>query len=379
MNVSLDAQVGHPFGRYRVGDRGSRRAELGVCAVPCAGPDGRRLCGACGRRSARVSRSTRRGSPGARSMGLARPRARRPQRVVHPVAGRRSGVAVPRGWRVRAGPLDLERRACAPPSQRGGAAARGPRPRGAVEDLQRLLRVRARAAACRRLLWLLWRHRDQYTQWRNLVVGFTGVSLLIGLLPVAPPRLIPGLHMVDLAGRYHQSVYSTLGRASPISCRAVPSVHVGWAVMVAAAVIMVSTSRWRWLAVAHPVITPYVVVVTANHYWLDGVAALAVLGAVSRVAAPIPAQFGTVISMTSLAAPYPPVAGPTDRPPAAGFGCVTEQHAGLPPDSSSTGANLMTGMPKASRYTAFPPIDLPDRTWPNPSSRAAAVVQRRPP
>jgi 2-isopropylmalate synthase len=25
----------------------------------------------------------------------------------------------------------------------------------------------------------------------------------------------------------------------------------------------------------------------------------------------------------------------------------------------------MTGMPKASRYTAFPPIDLPDRTWPS--------------
>jgi 2-isopropylmalate synthase len=25
----------------------------------------------------------------------------------------------------------------------------------------------------------------------------------------------------------------------------------------------------------------------------------------------------------------------------------------------------MTGMPKASRYSAFPPIDLPDRTWPN--------------
>ena len=25
----------------------------------------------------------------------------------------------------------------------------------------------------------------------------------------------------------------------------------------------------------------------------------------------------------------------------------------------------MTGMPKASRYSAFPPIDIPDRTWPD--------------
>src|SRR4051794_17065900 len=62
------------------------------------------------------------------------------------------------------------------------------------------------------ILWLLWRHRDQYGKWRNLIVAFTGISLLIGFLPVAPPRLIPSLHMVDLAGRYHQSVYSDLGK-----------------------------------------------------------------------------------------------------------------------------------------------------------------------
>jgi hypothetical protein len=127
------------------------------------------------------------------------------------------------------------------------------------------------------LLWLLWRHRDQYARWRNLVVGFTGVSLVVGLLPVAPPRLVPGLHVVDLASRYHQSVYSSLGSGVSDQLSALPSVHVGWAVIVAAAVIIVSTSRWRWLALAHPVITLYVVVVTANHFWLDAVAAVAVL------------------------------------------------------------------------------------------------------
>jgi MFS superfamily sulfate permease-like transporter len=50
-------------------------------------------------------------------------------------------------------------------------------------------------------------------------------------------------------------------------------VHVGWALIVAIAVITVSRSRWRWLAAAYPVITLLVVVVTANHFWLDGVAA----------------------------------------------------------------------------------------------------------
>jgi hypothetical protein len=130
------------------------------------------------------------------------------------------------------------------------------------------------------LLWLLWRHRDHYSRWRNLVIAFTGVSLLLGFLPVAPPRLIPSLHMVDLAGRYHQSVYSGLGKGITDQLSAVPSVHIGWAVIVAAAIIVVSKSRWRWLALGHPLVTAYVVVVTANHYWLDGIAAIVVLGVV---------------------------------------------------------------------------------------------------
>jgi hypothetical protein len=130
------------------------------------------------------------------------------------------------------------------------------------------------------LVWLLVRHRDQYLKWRNLVVAFTAVSLLIGLLPVAPPRLVPGLGMVDLAARYHQSVYAGLGKGVTDQLSSVPSVHVGWAIIVAAAVITVSRSRWRWLALAHPVLTAYVVVVTANHYWVDGLAAVAVLGVV---------------------------------------------------------------------------------------------------
>jgi hypothetical protein len=130
------------------------------------------------------------------------------------------------------------------------------------------------------LLWLLLRHRDSYAKWRNVVVAFTAVSLAIGLLPVAPPRLVPQLHLVDLADRFHQSVYGALGSGITDQLSCLPSVHVGWAVIVALAVVTVSRSRWRWLAVLHPLVTAYVVVVTANHYWLDGVAALVVLAGV---------------------------------------------------------------------------------------------------
>ncbi len=62
-----------------------------------------------------------------------------------------------------------------------------------------------------------------------------------------------------------------------------PSVHVGWAVLVAIAVIATARSRWRWLALLYPAMTTLAVVVTANHFWLDGIVAIAILAIVLAV------------------------------------------------------------------------------------------------
>ena len=59
-----------------------------------------------------------------------------------------------------------------------------------------------------------------------------------------------------------------------------PSIHVGWAVLVAIMVISAARSRWRWLALLYPVATTLVVVVTANHFWMDGIVAVLVLALV---------------------------------------------------------------------------------------------------
>jgi len=56
-----------------------------------------------------------------------------------------------------------------------------------------------------------------------------------------------------------------------------PSVHVAWAVIIGIGVVLVSSSRWRWFALAYPVATMIVVVVTGNHYWADGFVGIAVL------------------------------------------------------------------------------------------------------
>jgi hypothetical protein len=144
------------------------------------------------------------------------------------------------------------------------------------------------------LLWLYIRHRDAYRRTRTLIVLTTTACLLVALIPVSPPRLID-VGMVDTAALYGQSVYAA-GQLGADQYSAMPSVHVAWAFLVAVAVIAATRSRWRWLILVHTAATLYVVVVTANHFWLDGVVAVALLGislalqVVSRRIVPRPRQ-----------------------------------------------------------------------------------------
>ena len=143
------------------------------------------------------------------------------------------------------------------------------------------------------LIWLWLRHRDRYPQWRNTVAIFTGIALLIEMIPVAPPRLIGGVPLVDTALYYGESVYAYFGSGVADQYAAMPSIHVGWALIIAIACYTCSTSRWRWIGVAHALLTCFVVVATANHYWFDGVGAAVVLAvawvaqrALAKVVAP---------------------------------------------------------------------------------------------
>jgi PAP2 superfamily len=123
------------------------------------------------------------------------------------------------------------------------------------------------------LIWLFVRHRDKYKRLRTTLVLLTGACLLVQLMPVAPPRMLPETGMVDTGIIYHQSVYSSVAGFDPDQLSAMPSVHVGWAILVAVAVIGTLRSRWRWLALLYPVMTTIAVIVTANHFWLDGIVA----------------------------------------------------------------------------------------------------------
>jgi hypothetical protein len=130
------------------------------------------------------------------------------------------------------------------------------------------------------LVWLFVRHRASYGRWRTTLVLFTAISLAVQLIPVAPPRMLSETRLVDTAVLYHQSVYSTVAGFNADQLSAMPSVHVGWAVLVAVAIIATARSRWRWLALLYPAMTTLAVVVTANHFWLDGIVAVVILAVV---------------------------------------------------------------------------------------------------
>jgi hypothetical protein len=138
------------------------------------------------------------------------------------------------------------------------------------------------------LLWLLLSRPQVYRRARRALLAGTAAALAVYLLlPVAPPRMLSGF--VDTAAAYGQSVYGDDG-ASALANQyaALPSLHVGWSVLVALGCITASRTRWRWLWLAHPATTVLVVVLTGNHYWVDAAAGAALLVLTWQLAAQEP-------------------------------------------------------------------------------------------
>ncbi|MFJ5260268.1 phosphatase PAP2 family protein [Streptomyces sp. NPDC088387] len=130
------------------------------------------------------------------------------------------------------------------------------------------------------LVWLYLRRPAHYVWARRVLAAVTGAALVLHLtFPLAPPRMLTETGMIDTARIYGPSVYGP-PQTDQLSNQfaAMPSLHFGWALMVAVGLIAATRSRWRWLWLLHPLLTLTVIVGTANHYWLDAVVAAALLG-----------------------------------------------------------------------------------------------------
>ncbi len=146
------------------------------------------------------------------------------------------------------------------------------------------------------LLW--WFRPDDYRWTRTVMAAMTFAALLLQTaIPLAPPRMLSGVGLVDLAHLYGPSVYGTAANSGfTDQFAAMPSLHVGWAVLVAVAAIRALRSRWRFLVLLHPALTLTVVLVTGNHYWLDGLVSIVLLCLAIALEPALNAAYGRVRS-----------------------------------------------------------------------------------
>ncbi|QHC32319.1 phosphatase PAP2 family protein [Streptomyces sp. HF10] len=130
------------------------------------------------------------------------------------------------------------------------------------------------------LVWLYLRRPAHYVWARRVLAVVTAAALVLPFtFPLAPPRMLAGTGLVDTARIYGPSVYGPPAHDHLSNqFAAMPSLHFGWALMVAIGLITATRSRWRRLWLLHPLFTLLVIVGTANHYWLDALAATAMLG-----------------------------------------------------------------------------------------------------
>ncbi|MFG2632732.1 bifunctional glycosyltransferase 87/phosphatase PAP2 family protein [Streptomyces sp. NPDC048362] len=130
---------------------------------------------------------------------------------------------------------------------------------------------------------LYWRRPVDY-RWARASLGFATFLALIGfwLFPLAPPRLMPSLGMIDTVHGvqdFSKPDYGTL-TALTNQYAAMPSLHFGWALWCGVVIAVIAPKWWmKALGLLHPLFTVSAIVATGNHWVLDAVGGAVVVGA----------------------------------------------------------------------------------------------------
>jgi hypothetical protein len=158
---------------------------------------------------------------------------------------------------------------------------------------------------------LLVKRADVFVPWRNALWAMNAVALIgFACFPLMPPRLLDapcpeqgaiqygsacidselrpgeydgtnGFGYVDTLSEYGGFWRFDSEEVASVSNQyaAMPSMHIGWATWSVVAIWPMLRRRWmRVAALLYPALTLFCIVVTANHYWIDGVGGLVAFG-----------------------------------------------------------------------------------------------------
>jgi hypothetical protein len=129
------------------------------------------------------------------------------------------------------------------------------------------------------LVWVHRSHRERFGLVRTTLVVATAISLAIYVLyPVAPPRLA-GLGFADTVTRNaHVNLSSDALGSLYNPFAAVPSLHLGYALLVGVTVGVLARRRWvRVAGAAYPAFMLFTIVATGNHFFVDAAAGAVVV------------------------------------------------------------------------------------------------------
>ena len=109
------------------------------------------------------------------------------------------------------------------------------------------------------------------------------ITFVIGLsistlYPVAPPRLLPDEGFLDTIEAFGPALYDdrvALTTDNPYA--AMPSLHLGWSVLVSFFIASTKKKASVLLGIAHTILMTLSVVLTANHFIIDTIVCVGVL------------------------------------------------------------------------------------------------------
>ncbi len=159
---------------------------------------------------------------------------------------------------------------------------------------------------------LFFKRADVFPQWRNTLAAMTALAILgFAFFPLMPPRLLDqpcpspdsfefggacvesnlrsgkdktftgdnGFGFVDTLSVYGGPWRFDSEEVASISNQyaAMPSLHIGWSTWCALAIWpLLKRRRTKVAVLLYPAATLFCILVTANHFWLDGIGGLAV-------------------------------------------------------------------------------------------------------
>jgi hypothetical protein len=117
--------------------------------------------------------------------------------------------------------------------------------------------------------------RTRYRRFRNTFWFLCGLGLIgFVVYPLMPPRFLPfhygfvdSMNVIGGPGIKRQTASQVANAYA-----AMPSLHGGWSLWCACALVPVLHRWWAKVLVAlHPVVQLFAIVITGNHFWIDAV------------------------------------------------------------------------------------------------------------